>query len=83
MMGSGCWWWGPGHFFGPPLGMILGIVFWALVIYGAIALISRASKGRGVSGGKEETPIEILKKRYAKGEINADEFARRKKDLES
>jgi len=32
---------------------------------------------------EEETPLEILKRRYSKGEIDAEEFARRKKDLES
>ena len=31
---------------------------------------------------KEETAIDILKERYAR-EIDAEEFARRKKDLES
>jgi len=32
---------------------------------------------------EEETPLEILKRRYSKGEIDAEEFAKRKKDLES
>ncbi|MDA8423158.1 MAG: SHOCT domain-containing protein [Nitrospiraceae bacterium] len=83
MMGPGCWWGWPGHFFGGPFGMIVGILFWAAVLYGIFILISRLARGTGISGGKDETPTEILKKRYARGEIDAEEFARRKKDLES
>ena len=32
---------------------------------------------------KEKTPIDILKERYAKGEITRDEFEQMKKDLGS
>jgi putative membrane protein len=39
----------------------------------------QAMKGRGRAG---ETPLEILKKRYAKGEIAREEYERMKKDLE-
>lgn len=83
MMGPNCWWGWPGHFFGGPLGMIVGVVFWAAVIYGIFILFSRLAKRPTEDAGKQETPMDILKKRYARGEIDAEEFARRKKDLES
>ncbi|MCL4536281.1 MAG: SHOCT domain-containing protein [Nitrospirae bacterium] len=80
------WMWGDGMYgygmgwgwFGP----ILMIVFWGLVILGIVYLV-KAIAGRGAASSKEETPLDILKKRYARGEIDAEEFARRRKDLES
>ena len=84
MWNSGCsWWWGSGYFFGGPFGMILGFIFWALVIYAIFRLISNLTNRAAVTAGKEETPLEILKRRYAAGEINEDEFDRKKKDLNS
>lgn len=80
---GGPYWWGPGCFFGWPLGMIVGILFWAAVIYGIFYLIPRLAKYSSEEVKKHETPMEILKKRYASGVIDAEEFAKRKKDLES
>jgi putative membrane protein len=76
MMGD----WGMGWF-----GMIFMIIFWGLIIVGLVLLIrwlipntiSRASSD--VSTGSEA--MNILKERYAKGEINRDEFESMKKDL--
>jgi uncharacterized membrane protein len=30
---------------------------------------------------KNESPLEILKKRYAKGELNSEEYKKKKQDL--
>ncbi|MBI2054073.1 MAG: SHOCT domain-containing protein [Candidatus Staskawiczbacteria bacterium] len=40
-----------------------------------------ASKSGDKSSVEDKTPLEILKKRYAKGEINKEEFNEKKKDL--
>ena len=40
-----------------------------------------AGAGGGLSPRGDETPEQILKRRYAKGEIERDEYERRLKDL--
>jgi putative membrane protein len=80
MMGPGMMNWGYGMGWG---WMIIMAVFWISVIVGIIFLIRwvvlSANKDRGLK--HEETALDILKKRYAKGEINKDEFEEKKKDL--
>ena len=80
MWGHNCGWWGPGYFFGWPWGMPVGIIFWGLIIYGIFRLVPSMSK-RPTEELKAQTPLEILNKRYAAGEIDAEEFAKKKKDL--
>lgn len=57
--------------------LILGLVFWILVIVGLVLLIKYLWEGRG----GQETALEVLKKRYARGEISKEEFEDKKKDL--
>lgn len=55
-----------------------------LVLVGAVIyFLLQASKSKGPDGSVMETPLDILKKRYAKGEIDKEEFDSKKKDLES
>ena len=60
--------------------LILGLIFWILVIAGLVLLIKYLWEGGRVKG-VEESALEVLKKRYAKGEINKEEFEEKKKDL--
>lgn len=55
-------------------------IFWILIIVAIIFLFKAGDSDRG-SDGKHETPLEILEKRYANGEIDDEEFRRRKKEL--
>jgi putative membrane protein len=51
-----------------------------LIIWGIISLIRWiSSSGGGVH--HESSALEILKQRYARGEINKEEFEQKKKDL--
>jgi putative membrane protein len=59
--------------------MIMMILFWALIIVAVVVGIRWL-----IGQGKESRPdsaLEILRQRYARGEINKDEFEARKKDL--
>jgi putative membrane protein len=55
-----------------------------LVLVGVgIYFLLRVFKSKGSDGSTIETPSDILKQRYAKGEIDKEEFERKKKDLTS
>ncbi|NJD78497.1 MAG: SHOCT domain-containing protein [Candidatus Methanoperedens sp.] len=61
-------------------GGILWLLFWILVIIGLALLIRYLWQGGGARR-EEESPLEILKKKYARGEISKEEFEEKKKDL--
>ncbi len=82
----GNWGWrymGPGMMYGYGGGWFMGIfmiVFWGLFIWGAIALVRYLSRTRQYDS-PGNTALEILKKRYAQGEIDKQEYEDKKKDL--
>ncbi len=71
--------WGGGWIFGP----LMMIVFIAL-IFGVVVLVVRWLGGAGAGtpqGPKEKTPLDILEERFARGEIEREEFEQRRQAL--
>jgi len=61
---------------------VLGIVLIGLVVWAVVAAVQRPG-GSGNVAHSSDSALEVLKRRYARGEINKDEFEQRRKDLES
>ena len=72
-----------GWLFGP----MMMIVFVAVIVV-VVVLVSRWFGGSGhgkahghAAAGRDRTPLDILQTRFARGEIDKDEFAERKRPL--
>lgn len=79
-MGPGMMGWGYGAGW---IWSIIMLAFWIAVIVGIFFLIRWlvTSTGVGRRARPEESALEILKRRYAQGEINKQEYEEKKKDL--
>ena len=70
------WFWGGGVWFG----WIFWVAIIALIIY---LVVNQGNKNKQINiPPHQDSPLDILKKRYAKGEITKEQFDQMKKDLE-
>lgn len=70
------WGWG-----GMGIGMIGMSLFWILLIVAIVALVKGGWGGAALSARRPEEPLDILKQRYARGEIEREEFEQKRRDL--
>jgi putative membrane protein len=79
-------WWHDGWGMGP-YGWITMLLFWALLMLGivylwrALGLGSRQDQEDTTKGSRGDKALEILRERYARGDISKEEFEQRKRDL--
>lgn len=76
----GEWFCGSGSFFsGFPFGGIFNLLLWGLALF-FLYKLARTFMADNTAANNSES-LSILEKRYASGEINQDEFLKRKSDL--
>lgn len=84
----------PGYGWGYNWGMmlvggLLMLLFWGgliVLVFFAIRAVARPERGPEGGGGaypRQQTPLEILQARYARGEISREEYLEMRRDLES
>ena len=61
-------------------------IFWVLIIAALVWFVVGITRDKGIASegnatGREQSALEILRQRYARGEIDRDEFEQKKKDL--
>ncbi len=58
-------------------------IFWILLLVILVWVVKAVMTDTGSKNANiDESPLEILKKRYARGEIEEDEYIRRRNELE-
>lgn len=60
---------------------IFMMLFWLVVLVAIIYVVIRLFKSHESNTNQNTDPVDIAKKRYAKGEITKEQFEQLKKDL--
>lgn len=60
---------------------VISIVVIGLIVWGIVALVRHTNKSNCCSPAQRNTALDILKRRYASGEISREQYEQLKKDL--
>ena len=73
MMGWGGWM--------APFGMIIWLLIVALIIAGIVWLFRALTRQSSENIGRRPSALDVLEERYARGEINRDEYLEKRRDI--
>jgi len=62
--------------------MWLGLLLLVVLVVWAVSTLSMGRGGNQSPPAAQETPLDILQKRYARGEIDREEYEQRRRDLQ-
>jgi putative membrane protein len=66
---------------GMGFGGIFMLLFWALIVLGIVALAKWIFPSSGGWGRSSSRPLDILRERYARGEISREEYEHMRREL--
>lgn len=80
--------WGPNGMMGYGFGWMpfMGMIFWVLILFLIVAAVMAFARpgntdSRTDSTQRRPTALDILEERYARGEINREEYLQKKQDI--
>lgn len=72
---------GYGMNWGMGFGWIIGLALLVLVVWAIVKIVNNNNINHSTTENNQKTALEILKERFAKGEINKEEFEEKKRVL--
>lgn len=74
-------WWGGMDGWGWGSAIVHSVLWWVILGVGIVLLVRVLRRDSQAGGPPAETALEVLKKRYARGEIGKEEFEQMKRDI--
>ena len=80
---SGNGWCDFGLFFPGPFGMIFSLLLWTVIILALVKLVQLLLKNKSqqINSNKPVNSLELLKERYARGDIDEETYQKIKQEL--
>lgn len=63
------------------IAMAAQLLFWIALVWVGVYVFRRWSKGQGIRTHDAGAALDVLRERYARGQIDTEEYLRRKQDL--